>query len=163
MVQTNGLRTNVGGARSCPRMITAYQQKIDNKILKSDAGVMSGDHREAADLREARDRLMQAGAGDLPRPPWSRADLPPDDMTLIRFALWRANSSALGRADLKPALRLLGSAQADMEALESALLFIARAEGLTWAEIAEQLGMRSPQAAQQRFERVNSRLAKDHQ
>lgn len=122
---------------------------------------MKSDHEEATALRAARDTLIQAGAGDLSRPPWSRADLPPDDTTLIRFALWRANSSELEPADLKAALRLLVSAQSDMEALESALLFIARAEGLTWAEIAEQLGLRSPQAAQQRFERVNSRVAKD--
>lgn len=85
--------------------------------------------------------------------------MPPDDTTLIRFALWGANSNGLSTADLKAALRLLESARSDMESLESALLFIARAEGLTWAEIAEQLGMRSPQAAQQRFERVNARVS----
>lgn len=122
---------------------------------------MQDDHAEAASLRAARDELIAAGAGDLPRPPWRHATLPPDDTTLISFALWRANSRQLAPSGLKAALRLLESARFEMEALESALLFIARAEGLTWAEIAEQLGMRSPQAAQQRFERVSSRVNRD--
>ncbi len=85
--------------------------------------------------------------------------VPHDDATLIRYALWRANSREgldVPR-DLHAALTLLESARAEMDALEAGLLFVARAEGLTWPEIAKHLGVRSPQAAQQRFERVTSR------
>ncbi len=85
--------------------------------------------------------------------------VPHDDATLIRYALWRANNGPRLNvpADLHAALELVESARAELDALEAGLLFVARAEGLTWAEIAEHLGVRSPQAAQQRFERVTSR------
>lgn len=95
----------------------------------------------------------------MPRFPWMVGTVPHDDATLIRYALWRANSGEgldVPR-DLYAALTLLESARAEMDALEAGLLFVARAEGLTWPEIAEHLGVRSPQAAQQRFERVTSR------
>ncbi|WP_206682250.1 hypothetical protein [Dietzia sp. B19] len=83
----------------------------------------------------------------------------PDDVTLLRFAVWRANS-VVGEAsheDVRAALALLASARADLDALESGLMLIARAEGLTWPDIAKQLGVKSPQAAQQRFQRVSTR------
>lgn len=88
---------------------------------------------------------------------------PLDDATLIRFAVWRANSAvgSASRDDLRAAVRLLESARADLDALESAVLFIARAEGLTWPEIASELGVRSPQAAQQRYQRVSTRSIAD--
>ncbi|MFL1380580.1 MULTISPECIES: DNA-binding protein [unclassified Nocardiopsis] len=114
---------------------------------------------ELNELDAARRRLAEAGADRLPRPPWSPAAGMPDDVTLLRFAVWRANSAA-GEADhddLRAALRLLESARGDLDALEAGLLLIARAEGLTWPDIAEQLGVRSPQAAQQRFQRVSTR------
>ena len=57
----------------------------------------------------------------------------------------------------RAALQLIESARAELDALETGLLFVARAEGLTWPQIAERLGVRSPQAAQQRFERVSQR------
>ena len=105
----------------------------------------------------ARRRLI--GAGELPRFPWMAGNVPHDDVTLIRYALWRANSAQGLEVpqDVYAALALLESARAEMDALEAGLLFVARAEGLTWPEIAEHLGVRSPQAAQQRFERVTSR------
>jgi hypothetical protein len=107
----------------------------------------------------ARRHLTEIGGGELPRLPWMVGKVPHDDATLIRYALWRANS-AKGLdvpQDLHAALQLVDSARAEMDGLESALLFVARAEGLTWPDIAENLGVRSPQAAQQRFERVTSR------
>lgn len=107
----------------------------------------------------ARRHLMARGADGLPVPPWGHEGVPLDDATLIRYALWRANSGA-GLdvpADLYAALQLIESARAEMDALETGLLFVARAEGLTWPKIAERLGVRSPQAAQQRFERVSAR------
>src|SRR6478609_6414885 len=107
----------------------------------------------------ARHRLTEIGAGNLPRFPWMAGKVPHDDVTLIRYALWRANQAQGLEVpqDIQAALRLLESARAEMDALEAGLLFVARAEGLTWPEIAEHLGVRSPQAAQQRFERVTSR------
>lgn len=107
----------------------------------------------------ARRRLVESGADRLPRFPWRPDNDVPDDSSLLRFALWRANS-AVGQAshdDLRAALRLLESARADLDALELGLTFIARAEGLTWPDIAQQLGVKSPQAAQQRFQRVSTR------
>lgn len=117
---------------------------------------------ESAELQDAvaaRQRLLDSGADDLPRLPWQRAGSPPDDQTLLRFALERANST-VGTADhddLRAALRLVESAREDLAALEAGLLLVSRAEGLTWPDIAQQLGVKSPQAAQQRFLRASSR------
>jgi hypothetical protein len=47
-----------------------------------------------------------------------------------------------------------------VDQIEAALLFPARAEGLSWARVAQALGLGSPQAAQQRFDRVTSRAEK---
>jgi hypothetical protein len=48
--------------------------------------------------------------------------------------------------------------RSEVDQIEAALLFTARAEGMTWAQVAEGLGLRTGQAAQQRCERVLSRL-----
>ena len=108
----------------------------------------------------ARDRLLTAGAADLPHRPWQHPNEPPDDVTLLRFALSRASGQVghASREELAAALVLLEGARADLDALETALLFTARAEGMTWPEIADLLGLRSPQAAQQRLQRVSTRL-----
>ena len=116
-------------------------------------------HVLAAVQDAARGDLARLGAQQLPRLPWMVGNVPHDDATFIRYALWRVNSGGgfdVPRA-LHSALTLVRSARAELDGLESGLLFVARAEGLTWAEIAEHLGVRSPQAAQQRFERVTSR------
>lgn len=117
------------------------------------------DHDDAAALAAARTRLNDLGAGDLPRFPWMDGRVPHADTTLIRYALWRSNAGPglTIPEDLYAALRLVESARAELDALETGLLFVARAEGLTWPQIAEHLGVRTPQAAQQRFERVASR------
>jgi len=119
----------------------------------------SADQAVAAAQVASRQHLTDIGAEHLPRFPWMVGKVPHDDTTLIRYALWRANSGVKLDVpqDLNAALRLLESARAEVDALESGLLFVARAEGLTWLQIAEQLGVRSPQAAQQRFERVTAR------
>lgn len=118
---------------------------------------------EMASADAARQVLLDAGAAALTRPPWSHPGAPPDDVSLVAFAVWQANRS-VGDADpemLRAALALVDGARARVEALESSLLLIARAEGLTWPEIATALGVRSPQAAQQRAQRVGSRVAAD--
>lgn len=114
---------------------------------------------ELNEIDAARRRLADSGADQLPRLPWWRAGGPPDNLTLVRYAIWRANS-AVGEAshdDLRAALRLLETARGDLDALEAGLLVIARAEGITWPDIAQQLRVNSPQAAQQRFQRVSAR------
>lgn len=80
-------------------------------------------------------------------------------MTLLRYALWRANqkTDTASTEELRAALRLIESARSDLDTLEVALLLTARAEGLTWSQISEELGLRSPQAAQQRYQRVAQR------
>ncbi|GAA3470183.1 DNA-binding protein [Nonomuraea roseola] len=62
-------------------------------------------------------------------------------------------------ADIVAALTLIPSARAEMDQLESALLLMARGRGLTWQDIAFGLGLGTPQAARQRYERLTSRLA----
>lgn len=105
--------------------------------------------------------LRRAGAHELPRQPWQHPAEPPEATALLRFALWRANQE-VGHAsaeELTAALSLLATARSDLDSLESALLLTARTEGLTWPEISEALGLRSPQAAQQRYQRLAQRPA----
>ncbi|NLD86568.1 MAG: hypothetical protein GX636_11750 [Actinomycetales bacterium] len=114
---------------------------------------------EATTVDRARQRLLDAGADGLARHPWQPRWAPPDDVTLLRFAVRHVNA-APGRAshdDIRAALSLIETARDDLDALESALILIARAEGLTWPDIADGLGVRTPQAAQQRFRRVSER------
>lgn len=110
---------------------------------------------------EARRALLDAGGADLPRMPWQHPSAPAEDALLLRHALDRAGSRAgSGRTDeLRAALRLLDAARSDLDTLETALLLSARAEGMTWTEIAEDLGLRSAQAAQQRSRRLEERRA----
>lgn len=111
----------------------------------------------------ARTVLLTAGAAQLDRRPWQHSNEAPDDASLVRFALWR-NAAQIGAADtaeLEAGLSLLAAARSDLEALEAALVFTARAEGLTWARIAAAMGLRSPQAAQQRFQRNLERPGAD--
>ena len=107
---------------------------------------------------EARRTLRTAGADALPHMPWQHPDAPPEDSTLLRFAVDRAGrrDGRAGVGELRAALKLLDSARSDLDSLEAALLLTARAEGLTWAQIAEDLGLRSAQAAQQRSRRARA-------
>jgi hypothetical protein len=125
--------------------------------------VVPNEFDELNEMDSARQRLCGSGADRLPPLPWLPSGARPDDVTLLRFAMWRANLT-VGEAshdDLRAALQLLESARADVDALEAGLILIARAEGLTWPDIAKQLGVKSPQAAQQRFQRVSTRTQAD--
>lgn len=64
---------------------------------------------------------------------------------------------AVDRADLVAAMTLLPVVRAEVDELEASLLFLARSEGMTWAQIAFAMGLRSAQAAQQRGERLGER------
>ncbi|MFC7329417.1 DNA-binding protein [Marinactinospora rubrisoli] len=68
-----------------------------------------------------------------------------------------AAEPAVDTADLTAALSLLPRVRADVDALESGLLQMARGRGMTWQEIAFGLGLGSPQAARQRYERLTGR------
>jgi hypothetical protein len=115
------------------------------------------DHEQAAREAEARGRLLEAGASSLPRAPWLHRAQPPSAVDLTRFAVWRAQAGAAGEEDLLAALALLSAARAEVDQVEAALLFTARARGLSWPRISRAMGLGSPQAAQQRFGRVTGR------
>ncbi|MFK4641180.1 hypothetical protein ABIA52_004069 [Paenarthrobacter histidinolovorans] len=118
--------------------------------------------REDAELQtHATRRLLERGAAALPQRPWLHEKQPPTAMDLIQHVLWRSRSQegnpTADSADLRAALTLVPAARGEMDAVETALLFLARAEGLTWQQIAESLGLRSAQAAQQRLDRLSDR------
>ncbi len=109
------------------------------------------DHAQAGREAAARQRLLALGAGALDPRPWRPGRMPPSAIDLMQFALWR--SGEWDAADIHTALALLPAARAEVEGLESGLLFAARSAGLTWAQIAEALGFNSPQACQQHYQR----------
>jgi hypothetical protein len=115
------------------------------------------DHVRAAREADARRQLLDAGASSLPRAPWLHPRQPPAAADLIRFALWRAATGDAGDEVLLAALALLAAACAEADQAEAALLFTARAQGLSWPRISRAMGLRSAQAAQQRFGRVTGR------
>ncbi len=117
------------------------------------------DGSQTARETAARRQLLDSGAAALPRAPWLHKNQPPSAVELIRFALWRsAGTPELGEADLVAALTLLPAARAEVDQAEAALLFTARAQGLSWPQISRALGLGSAQAAQQRYDRVNGRV-----
>ena len=130
-----------------------------------------GDHEQAAKEAAARQRLLGAGAAALPRMPWLAGRQPQAAADLVRFALWRSQAGGAkgggaggarghggsGADDLVAALTLLPAARAEVDQTEAALLFTARAHGLSWSQISQAMGLGSPQAAQQRFGRVAGR------
>ncbi|MEJ1086729.1 DNA-binding protein [Microbacterium sp. Mu-80] len=115
----------------------------------------SAEHAQAHREHEAQDRLLQLGADALAVRPWRPGSMPPTAVDLTQFALWR--SADLSPADLLSTLTLLPAARAEVEGVEAALLFTAKAAGLTWAQIAEAMGFRSPQACQQHYNRLAAR------
>lgn len=129
------------------------------------------DQVQAAREADARGLLLEAGAARLPRPPWVHGQQPPAATDLIRFAVWRANAGGpaanagspaanaggIGEEGVLAALSLLAAARAELDQSEAALLFTARSRGLSWPRISRAMGLGSPQAAQQRFDRVSGR------
>ena len=121
----------------------------------------SGDAAEALRQTQATRMLLDRGASDLPPRPWLGERQPPSAADLLQHVLWRANGPGRGEAvdalDVRAGLALISAARAEMDGLETALLFLARTEGLTWAQIAQSLGLRSAQAAQQRLDRLSGK------
>jgi hypothetical protein len=102
---------------------------------------------------------LDAGASSLPRPPWLHRSQPPSSIDLVRFAVWRGQTGAATEEEVEAALALLPAARAEVEQLEAALLFIARAEGMSWGRISRGMGLGSAQAAVQRYGRLADRVA----
>lgn len=81
--------------------------------------------------------------------------LPPSAVDLLQASLRR--SGELTAEEISGALALLPAARAEVEGLEAGALFTARAAGQTWAQIAEAMGFKSPQACQQHYNRLVTR------
>ncbi|WP_330177435.1 DNA-binding protein [Streptomyces sp. NBC_01498] len=87
---------------------------------------------------------------------------PHEAVRLVSFLLSGAakpepDEPAVDHADITAALSLVPRARGDMDELEAGLLRMARGRGLTWQEIAFGLGLGTPQAARQRYERLVGR------
>lgn len=113
------------------------------------------DHAQAERERDAQARLTELAAHAVAARPWRPAPIPPSAVDLAQFALWRF--ADLDPEDLLYALTLLPAARAEVEGLETGLLFTARGAGLTWAQIADAMGFKSPQACQQHYSRLTAR------
>lgn len=110
--------------------------------------------QDGAERERAARRLLAARTGlDVRRP--SAIQL------LEAYALWSSRVVEEDHRDAAlAALTLLPAARAEMEALESGVLYAAKGAGLTWTQMAAPLGLSSPQAAQQRLDRLASRQAR---
>lgn len=115
------------------------------------------DHDQAAREAAARRQLLDVGASSLPRAPWLHPGQPPSAADLIQFALWRSGRGGISEETVLAALALLPAARGEVDQIEAALLFTARAGDLPWPRISRAMGLRSAQAAQQRFDRVTGR------
>ncbi|QBI18594.1 DNA-binding protein [Egibacter rhizosphaerae] len=113
------------------------------------------DHAQAEREWRAQTRLTELAADAIAPRPWRPAPVPPSAVDLAQFALWR--STELDPDDLLAALTLLPAARAEVEGLEAGLLFTARSAGLTWTQIAQAMGFKSPQACQQHYTRLTAR------
>ncbi|MFI0424265.1 DNA-binding protein [Spongiactinospora sp. 9N601] len=113
------------------------------------------DRAQAGREHDASKRLLALGADQLSPRPWRPAPAPPSALDLVQFAVWR--NAGLSPEDVLAALTLMPAARAEVEGLESALLFTARGAGLTWAQIAQAMGFNSPQACQQHYNRLTAR------
>jgi hypothetical protein len=116
------------------------------------------DQQRSGREQSARTRLLDAGAVSLPRAPWLHRSQPPSAVDLVRFAVWRGQGDGVNDDEVMAALTLLPAARAEMEQLETALLFTARAQGLSWGRISQAMGLGSAQASLQRFDRLTGRV-----
>jgi hypothetical protein len=76
---------------------------------------------------------------------------------------WQAITTALEdeHADVLPALALTARLRADLDRAERQLIRLARERGASWQEIAASLGLRSRQAAEQRWLRLCGASGRD--
>jgi len=118
------------------------------------------DNPHAATLAAHRAVLGAAGGDQLSHRPWQQPGQPASDGDLVRLAAWKAAISDDPQV-LTAGLGLLGAARAELDQVEAALLFAARAAGVTFQQIGAALNLGSGQAAQQRMSRVLARLDDD--
>jgi hypothetical protein len=119
--------------------------------------ISNSDHVRAAREHGARQCLLEAGAASLSRAPWRHPSQPPSSVDLVRFAVWRGETGTTTDEEVEAALTLLSAARAEMEQLETGILFTARTHGWSWGRIARGMGLGSAQAALQRFDRLAGR------
>ncbi|MEU0739543.1 DNA-binding protein [Streptomyces sp. NPDC006134] len=91
---------------------------------------------------------------------------PHEAVRLVSFLLSGAAQLESGEpevdhADITAALSLVPLVRGEMDELEAGLLRMARGRGMTWHEIAFGLGLGTPQAARQRYERLADRTTAD--
>ncbi|GAB3179492.1 DNA-binding protein [Streptomyces incanus] len=89
---------------------------------------------------------------------------PHEAVRLVSFLLSGAaqpddGEPEVDRADITAALSLVPLVRGEMDELETGLLRMARGRGMTWQDIAFGLGLGTPQAARQRYERLADRTA----
>ncbi len=120
--------------------------------------ILDPDQERAAREHGARQCLLDAGAALLPRAPWLHPAQPPSSTDLVRFAVWRSQTGSITEEEVGAALTLMPAARAEMEQLETGMLFVARSQGWSWGRIARGMGLRSAQAAVQRFDRLAGRV-----
>lgn len=99
-------------------------------------------------------RARQAGSAVLP---------PQEAVRLVELlaaggASYQDGEPPVDADDLVAALTLVPFVRAELDETELALIMVARGRELTWASIASGLGLGSAQAAQQRYERLASRV-----
>ncbi|WP_320780534.1 DNA-binding protein [Streptomyces sp. CRN 30] len=87
---------------------------------------------------------------------------PHEAIRLVSFLLSGAaqlddGEPEVDHTDITAALSLVPLARGEMDELEAGLLQMARGRGMTWNEIAFGLGLGTPQAARQRYERLAGR------
>ncbi|MFF2847067.1 DNA-binding protein [Streptomyces sp. NPDC058001] len=88
---------------------------------------------------------------------------PHEAVRLVAFLLSGAalpddGEPAVDHADITAALSLVPLVRGELDELEAGLLRMARGRDMTWQEIAFGLGLGTPQAARQRYERLASRV-----
>jgi len=135
-------------------------QQADDPFTPPDAGRARA-HRDHAALHRITERH---GATAARRARWSHATVP-DPYEAVRLVMALAAGAAVpepgedpvDEPDLTAALTLIPHVRADLDALESGLLDLARSRGLTWQAIAFGLGLGTPQAARQRYDRLTER------
>lgn len=91
---------------------------------------------------------------------------PHEAIRLVSFllsgaALVEEGEPEVDHADVTAALSLVPLARGEMDELEAGLLQMARGRGMTWPEVAFGLGLGTPQAARQRYERLVGRTVTD--
>lgn len=121
--------------------------------------IWDDDQARAGRDRVARQHLVDAGASAIPRQPWLHDKQPLSDVDLLRFTVWRGGQNQITSDDVEAGLTLVRAARAEIDQIETAILFLARAQGMSWGRIGRALGLGSAQAALQRSDRLSSRVA----